>query len=522
MKPKTVTCIIILTIGIGTDGFFAYLFPIFLQNLINKIKIVNHFREIKIILLQLFLLFMLKAVFDLLTDIVQNKLQLDFELEFSYHYFFNLFRNNIIYHEKHNTASLVEQLRYDTTKISSIFGPQVISIVSQLSQCIASLTGLFRAYPLMICWIMIFLPIKFLSSYLLGKIGYRLNKSYIVADKGYSRWVGNIFQSILELKLNPNFDLQKKYSNIQRNVLGKQFRLDIFEAIIRIFDEMSTILFVCLCLAYPCYLFIEHSIGSIGQLAAIYTYLTLIISNMSGILNIPIFIGSVKPSYQRFINLGVTSKNKMSSNNKINVNTLNANKINYNVHGVRIFKDLSFKLLRGQSMKVIGYNGSGKTTLIKILLGYYPINNGQIFINDISADSSNKLYISNFAVCFQFPSIIDENLEENLSLFTQKTNLHTSNHVLIDKWIQQVFDIKHISQNEISGGQLKKIALLRVLLSDRDILIFDEPTESLDITSKKEFFEILDSIKPSKIIIVITHDIDFNWDYEKIIQIGER
>lgn len=185
MKPKTVTCIIILTIGIGTDGFFAYLFPIFLQNLINKIKIVNHFREIKIILLQLFLLFMLKAVFDLLTDIVQNKLQLDFELEFSYHYFFNLFRNNIIYHEKHNTASLVEQLRYDTTKISSIFGPQVISIVSQLSQCIASLTGLFRAYPLMICWIMIFLPIKFLSSYLLGKIGYRLNKSYIVADKGY-------------------------------------------------------------------------------------------------------------------------------------------------------------------------------------------------------------------------------------------------------------------------------------------------------------------------------------------------
>lgn len=137
-------------------------------------------------------------------------------------------------------------------------------------------------------------------------------------------------------------------------------------------------------------------------------------------------------------------------------------------------------------------------------------------------DSSNKLYISNFAVCFQFPSIIDEKLEENLSLFTQNANLYSSNQVLIDKWLQQVFDIKHISQNEISGGQLKKIALLRVLLSDRGILIFDEPTESLDTTSKKEFFEILDSIKPFKIIIVITHDTEFNWNYERVIQIGER
>jgi len=175
-----------------------------------------------------------------------------------------------------------------------------------------------------------------------------------------------------------------------------------------------------------------------------------------------------------------------------------------------IFKNLNLQIFKDHHTVIVGPNGSGKSTFLGIISGIYSLDTGKI-----EASSSNFGYVG--PVPLVFISSLRDNLlygverevndEEilsmvnNFNLFNHKLNIDTLN--------------KSIDNKSLSSGQMQKIAFIRALLKKPDILLLDESTSNLDVTSKNLIFDILQS--QNLTIINSTHDPEsFNNVYKKL------
>ena len=169
-----------------------------------------------------------------------------------------------------------------------------------------------------------------------------------------------------------------------------------------------------------------------------------------------------------------------------------------------VLKDLSFHLLPGDHLMIVGENGSGKTTLLRMLAGITQAPAGTITIDGKEPDQLARRTIG------YIPQSTDSThfsltVEEVVSLGVGKRDPKT-----IDKALRRVgaLSLKGRSYNTLSGGEKQKVSLARCLAQKAKLLLFDEPTASLDTASKRMVREILSSLALSEIptIIVVTHD----------------
>lgn len=166
--------------------------------------------------------------------------------------------------------------------------------------------------------------------------------------------------------------------------------------------------------------------------------------------------------------------------------------------GVRpLFTSVSLNIGRGDKICLVGRNGSGKSTLLKIISGVQSPDNGEVFIQPgtkISYMEQNgdfSLYATLFDV------ILSGLPEEEREIQKYKADIWT-----------ELLDIKkQVSPQTASGGEVKKAALARALISEPDILLLDEPTNHLDITTIEKLEKIVKDFPGA--VVVISHDRSF-------------
>ena len=168
----------------------------------------------------------------------------------------------------------------------------------------------------------------------------------------------------------------------------------------------------------------------------------------------------------------------------------------------------------GEHVAVIGPSGSGKSTLLQLMLGLYQSDNGAILINQQDVTNildSNKYDAIN--ALLQTQQLFDGKVRDNL--FTDEE----------DEVIKEVFDIlglTHIdldrnitlSGNTLSGGEIQRLGIARLLLKEAPIWILDEPTTALDIYHTNLVMEEIH--KQAQTLIVATHDLRLLPKFDKI------
>lgn len=177
-----------------------------------------------------------------------------------------------------------------------------------------------------------------------------------------------------------------------------------------------------------------------------------------------------------------------------------------------ILEDYNLVIQPGQITALIGDNGSGKSTLVKLLLKIYQCNAGNIYIDDTDInDYSNEYLYSNISIMFQNNLLMSGKLEDIINPGKKE---------LAEGYVESLFrmvelDIRkfkdglntYVFENNInvSGGELQKINIIRILIENRPIVILDEPTSALDNESEKEICELLLRLLKGKTVIIITH-----------------
>lgn len=230
---------------------------------------------------------------------------------------------------------------------------------------------------------------------------------------------------------------------------------------------------------------------------------------------------TVKEGRQALIANGITDKKtdlissneiENKENKKEHVLEIDDVFFRYNRYSPDVLRNLSLDVNRGEILCVTGGNGEGKSTLFSILSGMTAPYSGKIKAGKKSmkpSDLRNKtsLLPQDVSVLFVKDSVLDE-LKE-----VKKKNGETPSDEEINK-TAELFEIDNLLKShpfDLSGGEQEKLAIAKILLTEAEIYLFDEPTNGMDPTFKIKFGEIIRELKESgKTFIIVSHDIEFS------------
>jgi ATP-binding cassette subfamily B protein len=212
----------------------------------------------------------------------------------------------------------------------------------------------------------------------------------------------------------------------------------------------------------------------------------------------------------------------------IKFNNVGFNHLNQDIP---ILKNISFEIIKGKKIGIVGKTGSGKSTLLDILMGLLNPNEGKITIDKVNLEEANKVaWRTHFSHVPQNIFLLDASIEENISFRDfEKTDHEKVKNVCklacLEDFIHSKKDGLKTNIGEkgiqISGGQKQRLGIARALYKDSPILIFDEATSALDnVTEEKLMNNILKS-DPTKTIIMIAHRLTSIKDFDYIIYLDD-
>ena len=193
----------------------------------------------------------------------------------------------------------------------------------------------------------------------------------------------------------------------------------------------------------------------------------------------------------------------------------------YNKISEPTIRDLSFKVYKGEIYSILGGNGTGKSTTLSLVARQRKPQRGKIFINNIEIKKYNNksLYENNLASLPQNPQslFVFETVREDLE---EVLILQNKDREYIDKEVKRVsklLDIEHLLEHhpyDLSGGELQRAGMAKVMLLNPKIILLDEPTKGLDAYCKEEIGKMLMKLRDMGVtIVVVSHDIEFSARY---------
>ncbi|MBU1088513.1 ABC transporter ATP-binding protein/permease [Patescibacteria group bacterium] len=189
-------------------------------------------------------------------------------------------------------------------------------------------------------------------------------------------------------------------------------------------------------------------------------------------------------------------------------------------------KNINLKIRQGQSIAFVGRSGVGKTTLIKLLMRFYDPDKGEILLDNINIKKFSKNQLRSFiGVVPQEPIMFNNSIAYNIAYGRDKTtqkevvsaakmaNLHNFISTLPKKYKTRVGE----RGVKLSGGQKQRLAIARMILSNPDIVIFDEATSQLDSVLEKQIQDAFWKATKNKTTLIIAHRLSTVIKAEKIV-----
>ncbi len=168
--------------------------------------------------------------------------------------------------------------------------------------------------------------------------------------------------------------------------------------------------------------------------------------------------------------------------------------------------DISFSVKEGELFAFLGLNGAGKSTTINILVGVLKRDSGDCFVNNLSVDEISKI-LPHIGIVFQ-SSVLDKNLSvyDNLRYRAMLYGMNKKEFEINLEYFLDKLDLRQILKKQLdklSGGQKRKVDVVRALLHKPKILILDEPTTGLDPKTRKLVWDMINEFRKTTNLTVL-------------------
>ena len=193
-------------------------------------------------------------------------------------------------------------------------------------------------------------------------------------------------------------------------------------------------------------------------------------------------------------------------------------------------KDLSFNVRKGEKIAIVGETGAGKTTIVKLLMRFYDLNGGEIKIDGVNINRYDKHSIRSLVgMVLQDSWLFNDTIFNNIRYgkldATKEEVLFASKEAHADNFIMQNPDGYEMMLNEdvdnISHGQKQLLTIARTILSNKQILILDEATSSVDTRTEKLIQKAMDRLMKNRTSFIIAHRLSTVRDADRILVIDD-
>tara|TARA_B100001540_G_C15814353_1_gene646279 strand:+ start:4481 stop:5176 length:696 start_codon:yes stop_codon:yes gene_type:complete len=191
----------------------------------------------------------------------------------------------------------------------------------------------------------------------------------------------------------------------------------------------------------------------------------------------------------------------------------------YDNGNLKVLSKINFTFQKGKIYSITGPSGSGKSTLLNLISLIDKPNNGNVVINNVDTtkienDQKDILRSEKIGIIYQDKNLLNDfTAIENIYLANLAIKNSKRNALVKAKKLLTKFDLKKRQDhypNELSGGEIQRVAICRAIINEPEIILADEPTGSLDSKNAKNVFKILMRlINKDRTIIFATHNIYF-------------
>ena len=306
----------------------------------------------------------------------------------------------------------------------------------------------------------------------------------------------NIQTQIFEIK-------QKSLSLEQVQQIGSVFIMEIINVVVTVISVTSVI----------------KGIISLGTMLSIQYIMGQIQTPVNQLVNIIQQIQNAKISMNRLSEIHNSNDEQQPNKYKEikGTESIKIEKITFSYGSLRsknVIDGISFSIPAGKMTAIVGLSGSGKTTLIKLILGFYPVNSGKIFIgNNQISDYSFKKWRQHCGVVMQDGFIFSDTIANNITIGDMTPDMEKL------KIVADITNVSKFAENfplgyktiigdsgmGLSQGQKQRILLARAIYNNPDYLFLDEATNALDAINEKDILLKLKSFCKNKTMIIVAH-----------------
>ena len=221
-------------------------------------------------------------------------------------------------------------------------------------------------------------------------------------------------------------------------------------------------------------------------------------------------------------------KNGINNDKIIKYGNIEIKNLVFSYDGINnVIKNISLNIKDGDKIAIIGNSGNGKSTLIKLLMGYYKVDNNMIYIDNIDI---NEYELNNLRTQISYVNqntkLFNTTIIENIKYGTHMTDKDVI-AIINDIGINDLYsNLEHgynskvgVGGDKRSGGQRQMVHILRCFGKKNKIIILDEPTSSMDVYTKSLIMKAIKKLSKNCTLIIITHDKELLQLVEKVVVI---
>lgn len=484
---------------------------------LNLINIDMH--KVLIYCLLMFLTYFLSAFIIYFVSLIMSKISKNIVYQMRKDTFNSLMNASINYFDLRPVGDIISVVSYDIDTVNTSLSSDIVQIVSSIFTVLFSFIMMMIIKPILVLIFVFTIPLCLLFSKKLVKKTrtlYSKKSEELGLMNGYSE---EMVTGIKTIKAYSKEDqIINEYQKVNAKATASYYKAEYYGCFmgpgVNFFTNISLSL-VCIFGALL-NLFQGFSYGSIAKFVQ---YARKFSGPINETANIFTDLQSSLSASERVFELIDIDKEKEDDINYVELSKIEGNiyfenvKFSY-VKNHPIINNLTLNVKKGQQIAIVGPTGAGKTTIVNLLMRFYEIDDGAIYLDQININKIKKSTLrKSFAMVLQETWLFEGTVYDNLTYGNEKVNL---NEVIeackkshIHEYIISLKDGYNTVLKEggvnISKGQKQLLTIARAMLMNSEMLILDEATSNVDTRTELYIQEAMKSLMKDKTCFIIAH-----------------